>query len=283
MRTWVERYSGPMKSLVMLAPPNHGSALAQLGKGRLSRLKSWIEGVEPGQRILDWLELGSRESWDLNVRWLDSKWDGQMLVLTGSAPDRSLYDQLNSYTGERGSDGVVRLAAANLNYSLLRLRQRGDRLELLESKRSRVTPFLVLPGSSHGGILNLEDEGPLGQSASMIIFKVVDSAGLPVEDFDLLLTAGTDYSPDTLPAGFFVDKQRNSVARNTLTYFLDYTAMSNVREFGFEVYPRPTSGPVSYAPAAFCSEMFLRANESTLIEITLDRALQDQVFHCLMP
>ncbi len=45
IRTWLDRYNGPLSALVMLAPPNHGSALAQLGKGRLSRLKSWVEGV----------------------------------------------------------------------------------------------------------------------------------------------------------------------------------------------------------------------------------------------
>ena len=48
-----------MSHLIMLAPANYGSALAQLGKQRLSRIKSWFEGVEPGQGVLDWLELGS--------------------------------------------------------------------------------------------------------------------------------------------------------------------------------------------------------------------------------
>lgn len=31
-------------------------------------------------------------------------------MLIGDRPDRSLYDHLNSYTGEDGFDGVVRLA-----------------------------------------------------------------------------------------------------------------------------------------------------------------------------
>lgn len=61
VRLWMELYYGrerlaacPMKHLVMLAPANHGSALAQLGKGRLSRIKYFFQGVEPGQRVLDW-------------------------------------------------------------------------------------------------------------------------------------------------------------------------------------------------------------------------------------
>ncbi len=278
MRVWLDRYDGPITALVMLAPPNHGSALAQLGKGRLSRLKSWVEGVEPGQRILDWLELGSEESWALNKRWLDSKWAGRTLVLCGCTPDRSLYDHLNSYTGERGSDGVVRLAAANLNYSWMRLQQSGKTLRLVEEKSSRPTPFLNLPGASHRSILDLESSASPVDSTSMIVFKIMDSAGCAVEDYDLLLTAGRDFSPDALPKGFFIDRQRNSIARNTLTYLVDYDAMSSLEHLGFIVRARPVNGPVSYAPAEFCRNMFLRKHETTLIEVTLQRHLEDCVF-----
>ena len=76
----------------MLAPANYGSALAQLGKQRLGRLMSWFEGVEPGQGVLDWLELGSTESWALNKEWIAS--DGTQIgpngvfpfVITGQSP-----------------------------------------------------------------------------------------------------------------------------------------------------------------------------------------------------
>ena len=108
-----------LSHLVMLAPANYGSALAQLGKSALGKLKSWWNGVEPGQRILDWLALGSDASLSLNLDYIhgtDPTSIGQYLfVLTGDRPDRAFYDHLNSYTGEDGSDGVVRIAAANLN------------------------------------------------------------------------------------------------------------------------------------------------------------------------
>ncbi len=137
IRDWWHRYYDqvdrskrcPMSHLVMLAPANFGSALAQLGKGRLSRLKSWVEGVEPGQGVLDWLELGSHEAWELNSDWIncdDSKIGARGVfpfVLTGEYIDRTLYDNLNSYTGELGSDGVVRVAAANLNSTYVKLVQ----------------------------------------------------------------------------------------------------------------------------------------------------------------
>jgi hypothetical protein len=114
IREWWHRYyftqpkSGqcPMSHLMMLAPANFGSALAQLGKGRLSRLKNWFGGTEPGQGVLDWLELGSADSWDLNTAWIK---DGDKsinakgvfpFVLSGQTIDRKFYDNLNSYTGE---------------------------------------------------------------------------------------------------------------------------------------------------------------------------------------
>ena len=161
VRKWMDLYykrnlnRSPLSHLVMLAPANHGSALAQLGKSRLSRIKSFFQGVEPGQRILDWLELGSDGSWELNVSWLDYDCPANGVypfVLIGQKIDRSLYDALNSYTGEPGSDGVVRVAAANMNYTLLRLRQKGDDDLVVDKLRtpSRMA-FGVLPGRSHSG------------------------------------------------------------------------------------------------------------------------------------
>jgi hypothetical protein len=152
----------PMSHLVMLAPANFGSALAQLGKSRLSRLKSWAGGVEPGTGVLDWLEHGSRESWELNEAWIRGRFpapaDGgaYCFVLTGQRVDRSLYDHLNSYTGESGSDGVVRVPAANLNAALVRLEQgAGAKLGALEPAgrvlRAPRTAFRIVSGAAHSG------------------------------------------------------------------------------------------------------------------------------------
>ncbi len=149
-----------LSHLVMLAPANFGSALAQLGKGMLGRLKSWFAGVDPGQRILDWLELGSAESLSLNLDYIHS--DDPLnrrqfqFVLTGDRPDRSLYDHLNSYTGEDGSDGVVRIAAANLNaHHAVLSPQAGtsggiDTLALTLSRGPRCA-FKLIAGAAHAG------------------------------------------------------------------------------------------------------------------------------------
>ncbi|BAJ03928.1 esterase/lipase family protein [Shewanella violacea] len=133
IRAWLDRYYGqtqletaPLKHLIMLAPANHGSALAQIGKSRVGRLKAWFDGVEPGQRVLDWLELGSDGQHRLNLNWLKYSVSDLGIfpfVLTGETIDPSLYDYMNSYTAEPGSDGVVRSAAANMNFTHIRLIQ----------------------------------------------------------------------------------------------------------------------------------------------------------------
>jgi hypothetical protein len=163
VRKWMDLYfknrlqQCPLSHLIMLAPANHGSALAQLGKSRLGRIKSFFEGVEPGQPVLDWLELGSDLSWQLNESWLDYDCAAHGIysfVLTGQKIDRQLYDALNSYTGEAGSDGVVRVAAANMNYSLLKVHQEGsngDSLVVEQMRRTKPMAFGVLPGCSHSG------------------------------------------------------------------------------------------------------------------------------------
>lgn len=174
-REWLFRFyvkqkrPSPMSHLIMLAPANFGSALAQLGKSKVSRLKSWTEGVEPGQGVLDWLELGSDESWQLNESWIRQtpRWSAQgdvfQFVLTGQQIDRSLYDHVNNYTGETGSDGVVRVAAANLNARYVKCVQEIDPAEA-ENGNWRATQFrqsvnkvaprtamAVLPKSAHSG------------------------------------------------------------------------------------------------------------------------------------
>ena len=119
IRAWLQQHylAGHRRSalshLIMLAPANFGSALVQLGLSKLSRLRSaWFDGVDVGTGVLDWLELGSAQSTALQPEWLEQ---GAALigpqgvfpfVLTGESHDPQLYDFVNSYTAETGSDGV---------------------------------------------------------------------------------------------------------------------------------------------------------------------------------
>lgn len=322
MRHWYLKNSqnrAKLKKLIMLAPANHGSALAQLGKGRLSRIKAFFDGVEPGQRILDWLELGSEEQWALNLQWLETDaWEQglETYVIAGDAIDSKLYDHLNSYTGEPGGDGVVRVAAANLNYEYVRLEQRSNG-ELLPVawKRSAPTPLCVLPASHSGdriGIMtSVKLEGPhptleaiarilpLRNEAhpdqywphravqaqhnfahTMLVFRVVDDRGELLSDYDLFFTAGPKASPDLLPKGFFVDRQRNSKHPGKLTYFLDHSKISDT-PIGLHIEARPDTGLAFYKPAFINParlEGVIRPNETLMVEIVLRRQVDKACF-----
>lgn len=151
LREWLDRFHGqgpvPLVHLVMLAPANHGSALARLGKARVGRIQAWFNGVEPGQRVLDWLALGSDGQWRLNAAGLAPRRPGfYPFVLTGEGIDRRFYDFLNSYLIEPGSDGVVRVAGANMDCGFLTLVQDPGRVV----GGSRSAPVYAL--RSEGGI-----------------------------------------------------------------------------------------------------------------------------------
>jgi hypothetical protein len=357
VRTWMDLFYGaarlsecPLSHLVMLAPANHGSALAALGKSRLSRMKFFTEGVEPGERVLDWLEPGSPAQWDLNLRSLDYDYLAAGVypfVLTGQRIDHHFYDHLNSYTGEPGSDGVVRVCAANLNYASIVLRQGPHgRLALDRHVPSPPVACGVLPGMAHSGercgimrsvaaegehetltqvlrclsVRNPDDyhraaadldaltahtqqherirvvpklcgdAATLTSRYSMLLFRLRDDRGAPVGDYDLLLTAGPDYSPDELPPGFFQDRQRNSLDPSRLAYYLDYDRMVEGlslptlgRKIGLRVVARPDSGLACYTVAELATGLdaldgLLRPNQTAMIDIVLRRAVDARIY-----
>lgn len=242
----------PMSHLIMLAPANFGSALVQLGKGRLSRLKSWWNDVEPGQGVLDWLEHGSAEAWELNEAWIRRK-VGPIgghgvfpFVLTGQTIDRKLYDHLNSYTGELGSDGVVRVPAANLNAAMVRLVQQGpvvdDRVTLVpvgKVARSPRCAFRLIAGASHSGdergIMRSVTRKPGGHGA-----EVVDAIlrALQVEDETQYESLCDDFDTETAKV---VAEERAEHEKITLwrdrAYVHDAMSLVIVRVTDSEGYP----------------------------------------------
>lgn len=169
VREWIERYYGaaglnrlPLRHLVMLAPANHGSPLARLGKERVGRIKAFFEGVEPGGGILRWLSLGSDDQWALTRKWHDYQCPQNNFypfVLIGQTIDTAFYDFLNSYLTEVGSDGVVRVACANLNDLSLRLTETpGEEVENRQFPDDPKAALLAL----EGGIAAPREPIPLG-------------------------------------------------------------------------------------------------------------------------
>jgi hypothetical protein len=149
----------------MLAPANFGSALAKLGKKMIGSILSRMRYfVEPGTGVLEWLELGSRESLALNLEWIHSNPSSLgpermfAFVITGDYIDRRIETYAIALTQEIGSDGVVRAAAANLNSQHVVIVQMSDvstgvlkpaNAEILYTATSPKVPFLIVPKRSH--------------------------------------------------------------------------------------------------------------------------------------
>jgi hypothetical protein len=122
----------------------------------------------------------------------------------------------------------------------------------------------------------------------MVVFRLRNDRGESLSDYDLILTAGPNYSPDDLPTDFFVDRQRNSRNPGQLTYYLNYDALDKLRRggegrIGFKINARPTGGLAFYQVAEFQSDtggvrQFFRPNEITMVEIVLTRKIDARVF-----
>lgn len=322
VRDWWHRYyesvpaAGPcpMSHLVMLAPANYGSALAQLGKGRLSRMKAWFEGVEPGQGVLDWLELGSKEAWALNSAWIIDN-DGKSFpnavfpfVLTGQSIDRAFYDNLNTYTGELGSDGVVRVAAANLCGAYIRLEQEqpqqlpgaagytADALVVEDYKQAPRTALRVIGGKSHSGttmgIMRSVAANTGGANSMETVTAILACIQVATEaEYAALCDR---FQAETIAV------QQNELLEVETHLFLSDTYFIHdkysmvifkvrddqgypVTDFDLVLTAGPNSGFVHYLPCEIkaTAEMLEKAlfpNSTTLVEIVLKRIVTKNVF-----
>ena len=135
---------------------------------------------------------------------------------------------------------------------------------------------------------------------SMVIFKLSDMENNPLNDYDLILTAGDDSDPNALASGFLCDRQFNRVNKSTLTFYFNYDRMLGLEELkynnetirksttgmkslGIRIQARPEKGFIQFAAAEIkASEellnTLLKPNACTLIEIKLHRLISQQVF-----
>jgi hypothetical protein len=129
VRNWIHKFSGakqPIRNLVYLAGANFGSGWADLGGNRLARWgRELFTGSEAGKKILDALELGASDTIDLHLALIEG--DASMAsrgvreyVIIGSQPAARWFERPIRFAKEDGSDGVVRVSAANLNFCYAR-------------------------------------------------------------------------------------------------------------------------------------------------------------------
>lgn len=139
-----------------MAGANHGSAMAELGTTILGQIAQWKtkNGRTPGDQVLSDLDFGSDFLLRLNAEWQLARANNPRLrkLAMFSMGGDSIGDktsQLYWASSERGCDNTVRISAANLNYTYLKVGDDG-KLQPLVINPAPV-PHLIVTGKSHWG------------------------------------------------------------------------------------------------------------------------------------
>lgn len=141
IRNWLRKFSprpSPLGNLIYLAGANLGSGWAHIGKGQLAKWGRMVfqAGTERGVRVLDALELGSEEAIDLHLFFTkagnspDKVYKVREHIIIGTQADEKWYEAPLRYAKEDGSDGVIRVAASNLNFIYCQLGPTAEALAL---------------------------------------------------------------------------------------------------------------------------------------------------------
>ena len=130
IRTWIRLFSpqpSPVRNLVYLAGANLGSGWAGIGQGQVARWGRFVfeRGAQRGVKVLQSLELASSPTIDLHLSFIREgsgmieDYKVQEFIIIGSQADPGWFTFPIRYAHEDGSDGVVRVAAGNLNFNHL--------------------------------------------------------------------------------------------------------------------------------------------------------------------
>jgi len=130
IRNWIRSHSAspsPVRNMIYLAGANLGSGWAHIGKGQLAKWGRMVfqGGAERGVHVLDALELGSSWTLDLHLSFLRpgatmADFAVREFVIVGTQALAAWFTAPIRYGHEDGSDGVVRVAASNVNFNYLR-------------------------------------------------------------------------------------------------------------------------------------------------------------------
>lgn len=144
--------------LITIAGANHGSTLAPTGKSVLGYVQKALADhvLSVGERVLTDLDYGSDFLLALNAEWLAAVNGGPLkkLYAFSLGGDSLGGDRTTAFlwqTHEPGSDGIVRLSGANLNYTLVETAPGTNPPSLRIAQPQRPVPHLILAGYSHFG------------------------------------------------------------------------------------------------------------------------------------
>ena len=156
----------PIQRLIMLAPANFGSRLAEQGNSGLAKLfkGGLAHRFETGKLILEGLELGSPDTWRIAEHDLfsakkfyrGSKGHGPFVfVFSGTGTYGDLKGFVAPGANEDGSDGTVRAAAASLNSIKIAIDYSDPANPKASGKRGNYDAFAfaLVPGRNHSEVV----------------------------------------------------------------------------------------------------------------------------------
>ena len=173
IRNWVRRFSAqpcPIRNLIYLAGAVFGSGWAHLGQGQLAKWARLVfaQGSERGLRVLDALELGSDWAIDLHLGFLKlgaslaDDYGVSEYVIVGTQPERTWFPIPMRYAKEDGSDGVVRVAASNVNFNYLRVGPSEEALALAWSEAAAQIAARRERREARRGLYDIKEESRPG-------------------------------------------------------------------------------------------------------------------------
>jgi hypothetical protein len=130
VRNWIKVFSpkpSPVANLIHLAGANFGSGWATLKPGQFARwvLSFFDHGAEPGVKLLQSVEPGSDLTLRLHLHFIQDgnrmleEYQVQEYVVVGTQAPSEWFKLPVRYAKEEGSDGIVRVSSANLNFNYL--------------------------------------------------------------------------------------------------------------------------------------------------------------------
>lgn len=225
-REWLATYyptgqGCPVKRLLMLAPANFGSRLAALGKSMIGRVaKGWNNWFQTGEEMLRALELGSPYQWRLAERDLFDL-DGEGLtgpygpgkvlpfVITGT---RAYSSGLRTIVNENGSDGTVRVCAANLNAVGMTIDFAADpktpKVKMWARRTDVEFPCAVLPDRDHGAVAHPSQPSEADKATSDLAGRLIVQALRCASDQEYLAIHTEWQALSEMTAGLASDKAR---------------------------------------------------------------------------
>lgn len=176
----LEEQPCPVHRLLMFAPANFGSDLADLGKSFLQKFRLTFfsrftrpgDWMESGRKVLEGLAPASPFQWELSGRDLherhyfssDEPYGGEPcfpFVFAAGCFTKDASAALIKQRVKPGTDGTIRICGASLNTRkcVVDFRDEPPRLIWEEEHKFDDIPFAVFQGFDHGSIVNSATEG----------------------------------------------------------------------------------------------------------------------------